>query len=69
MDQIELRLSALETIEKLAKINEESKDYYENVNLANKKLEQSELRMKSFITKAPIAFGILSGNELDGRNF
>lgn len=64
MDQIELRLSALETIEKLAKINDEAKEYNDKLNSANKKLEQSELRLKSFITKAPIAFGILSGKDL-----
>ncbi|PQA91758.1 hypothetical protein SAMN05421796_103111 [Chryseobacterium piscicola] len=43
MDQIELRLSSLDTIEKL---------------------ENSELRLKSFIKNAPVAFGILSGEEL-----
>lgn len=64
MDQIELRLSALETIEKLARINEESREYNNKLNLANKNLEQSELRLKSFITKAPIAFGILRGDDL-----
>ncbi|MBD8081523.1 ATP-binding protein [Chryseobacterium caseinilyticum] len=64
MDQIELRLSALETIEKLAHINDEAKEYNEKVNFANKKLEQSELRLKSFITKAPVAFGILHGKDL-----
>ncbi|WP_262147504.1 ATP-binding protein [Chryseobacterium foetidum] len=64
MDQIELRLSALETIEKLARINEESREYNNKLNLSNKKLEQSELRLKSFITKAPIAFGILRGDDL-----
>lgn len=64
MDQIELRLSALGTIEKLAKINDEAKEYNTKLNLANQQLEQSELRLKSFITKAPVAFGILRGEDL-----
>lgn len=92
MDQIELRLSSLNTIEKfelandnlratqlelkesvekLAAINEELSTANENIShsydmtvLLNRSLRDSELRFKSFINKAPIAFGILNGKEL-----
>ncbi|MDN3587510.1 ATP-binding protein [Pedobacter aquatilis] len=92
MDQIELRLSSLDTIEKfelandvlkatqlelkesveeLASINEELNSANENLIhsydmtvLLNRSLRDSELRFKSFINKAPVAFGILSGSEL-----
>jgi len=72
----ELDLKA--AIEELAAINEEmeatneelhaanenvSKSYDLTVSL-NKNLKNSELRLKSFISKAPIAFGILTGENL-----
>lgn len=65
-------------VEELAAINEEmeatneeletanenvSKSYDLTVEL-NKNLQTSELRLKSFISKAPVAFGILKGIEL-----
>lgn len=92
MDQIELRRSALDTIdeltttntalittqldlkasiEELAATNEELNAVHEDLNksyelavLLNSNLAKSELRFKSFIKKAPIAIGILSGREL-----
>lgn len=65
-------------IEELAAINEEMEATNEELNTANenvsrsydltvtlnKNLQSSELRLKSFISKAPIAFGILAGEDL-----
>ncbi len=65
-------------IEELATINEEMEATNEELHTANenvsksydltvilkKNLQNSELRLKSFISKAPIAFGILSGENL-----
>lgn len=78
MDQIELRLSSLNTIEKVAAKNKEVENTNQKLNLAhknlseayqltidlNRNLEKSEQRLKSFITKAPVAFGILAGEDL-----
>ncbi|CAD7797772.1 Sensor histidine kinase WalK [Chryseobacterium aquaeductus] len=92
MDQIELRRSALDTIdelqssnlqlnntqldlessvEELAAINEELNAANENVIksydltvLLNRNLQNTEMRLKSFISKAPVAFGILTGSDL-----
>lgn len=92
MDQIELRRSALDTIdqlkqsniqlvtaqhslaefnieieatnEELNKTNDKLGKSYDLTVLLNKNLEKSEQRLKSFISKAPIAFGILTGREL-----
>ena len=99
MDQIELRRSALDTIDQLTqantaltiarqdlenavhelaefniemeatndelnKVNAELSRAYDLTVVLNNNLEKSEQRMKSFISKAPVAFGILSGREL-----
>ncbi|KQT35708.1 hypothetical protein ASG22_01425 [Chryseobacterium sp. Leaf405] len=92
MDQIELRRSALDTIdelkqsnikllnaqqsladfnmemeatnEELNSINDQLGKSYDLTVLLNKNLEKSEQRLKSFISKAPVAFGILTGREL-----
>ena len=72
----ELDLKA--AIEELAAINEEMEATNEELHTANenvsksydltvvlnKNLKNSELRLKSFISKAPIAFGILTGKDL-----
>lgn len=99
MDQIELRRSALDTIDQLTqtnielttarqdlenavhelaefnieieatndelnKVNTELSRAYDLTVVLNSNLEKSEQRLKSFISKAPVAFGILAGREL-----
>jgi signal transduction histidine kinase/GAF domain-containing protein len=77
LSHIELDLKS--AIEELATINEEMEATNEELNAANenvsrsydltvtlnKNLQNSELRLKSFISKAPIAFGILTGKDLN----
>nr|WP_314497933.1 ATP-binding protein [uncultured Chryseobacterium sp.] len=72
------QLNLESAVEELAAINEEMEATNEELNTANenvsrsydltvelnKNLQNSELRLKSFISKAPIAFGILTGREL-----
>ena len=64
MDHIELRLSAIDTIGNLERINDQAKAYNNKLTSVNRKLAQSELRLKLFIDKAPVAFGILQGQDL-----
>jgi len=99
MDQIELRRSALDTIDQLTqaniqlstaqkdlenavyelaefnieieatndelnKVNTELSRAYDVTVILNSNLEKSEQRLKSFISKAPVAFGILAGSEM-----
>ena len=52
------------TNEQLNLANEELNISYDLTNTLNKDLQNSELRLQSFISKAPVAFGILSGKEL-----
>lgn len=76
LNSIQLDLES--AVEELAAINEEMEATNEELNTANenviksydltvqlnKNLQTSELRLKSFISKAPVAFGILTGSEL-----
>lgn len=92
MDQIELRRSSIETIEKLAgaqiniknavnelaavnsklelkneelkTVNNKLQKSFDLTKTLNSDLEISEQRLKSFISKAPIAFGILKGENM-----
>ena len=64
MDQIELRRSSLVTIDQLTDSNYElSKSFSLTVSL-NEELNASRQRLQSFISKAPVAFGILTGRKL-----
>lgn len=64
MDQIELRRSSLVTIDQLTDSNHElSKSFSLTVSL-NEELNASRQRLQTFISKAPVAFGILTGREL-----
>ena len=78
MDQIELRLSALNELDKqqtvndelteqreeVQSINEELRQSQENLNLYNEHLEKSEQRFRNMIMQAPVAMGTLKGREL-----
>ncbi len=73
-----VQLDLESAVEELAAINEEMEATNEELNAANenvgksyeltvqlnKNLLNSEMRLKSFISKAPVAFGILTGKEL-----
>lgn len=52
------------TNDELNKVNNELNKSYDLTVLLNKSLKNSEQRLKSFISKAPVAFGILTGREL-----
>ncbi|RZJ44656.1 MAG: GAF domain-containing protein [Chryseobacterium sp.] len=52
------------TNEELHTANENVSKSYDLTVVLNKNLKNSELRLKSFISKAPIAFGILTGEDL-----
>jgi PAS domain-containing protein len=52
------------TNDELNKVNNELSKSYDLTVLLNKNLKDSEQRLKSFINKAPISFGILTGKEL-----
>ena len=52
------------TNDELNKVNNELSKSYDLTVLLNTSLKNSEQRLKSFISKAPVAFGILAGREL-----
>ncbi|MCJ8155109.1 ATP-binding protein [Chryseobacterium sp. SSA4.19] len=52
------------TNDELNKVNNELSKSYDLTVLLNNNLKNSEQRLKSFISKAPVAFGILTGRKL-----
>lgn len=61
---IDLNSEMEATNEQLTKTNIQLSKSYDLTILLNKNLKKSEQRLKSFISKAPIAFAILTGREL-----
>ncbi|WP_294243641.1 GAF domain-containing protein, partial [uncultured Chryseobacterium sp.] len=52
------------TNDELNKVNTELSKAYDLTVILNNNLEKSEQRLKSFISKAPVAFGILAGSDM-----
>lgn len=61
---IDLNSEMEATNEQLTKTNIQLSKSYDLTILLNKNLKKSEQRLKSFISKAPIAFAILTGREM-----
>lgn len=63
-DLAEFNMEMEATNEELNTANEQLSKTHELTILLNKELQTSQYRLQSFISKAPVAFGILTGREL-----